>query len=375
MKKINRVLKKVRNSRGIALILGVFFLFIISILLTLPILVRTNYVLTERNLTFAIRMARNYSTMGMRYIRGGIDEQIYNQMQTQLRDHLRKAQLAKQGRGSYPCQDTVNGEGEVSQTWAICDPVHLLDDLKGAQNQTIDDLSVLKGLVKDPQLFRTPEWQAVERQSFNRFDYTLKPVFVGQELVSPGTPRRGAFPPRPRVERYRYNIKADILMRVYDDVRYRMVAYYDVVISMASYDESILCGGGGRLNPGFAPPGRAVAIAYCESDLTIPAFDPACKKTGMCVASEECYEGFCQGGEPGKLPDTCKIQGEANCEPQDGMIVGCSVSVNGKSAQYFGTTTNKTYASNGCASLGASSNGGFIWNTAIRIVSFGTAFD
>ncbi|MEW6737892.1 MAG: hypothetical protein AB1489_41830 [Acidobacteriota bacterium] len=375
MKKINRVLRKVRNSRGIALILGVFFLFIISILLTLPILVRTNYVLTERNLTFAIRMARNYSTMGMRYIRGGIDEQIYNQMQTQLRDHLRKAQLAKQGRGSYPCQDTVNGEGEVSQTWAICDPVHLLEDLKGAQNQTIDDLSILKGLVKDPQLFRTPEWQAVERQSFNRFDYTLKPVFVGQELVSPGTPRRGSFPPRPRIERYRYNIKADILMRVYDDVRYRMVAYYDVVISMASYDESILCGGVGRLNPGFAPPGRALAVVYCEADPTITAFDPGCKKVGFCTAGESCYADFCAKGSTKQNPDTCKIQAESECVPQDGMIVACQVSVGGKLGYYFGNNTKKTYISNGCASLGPNSNGGFIWNTAIRIVSLGTNYD
>ncbi|MEW6732420.1 MAG: hypothetical protein AB1489_13915 [Acidobacteriota bacterium] len=315
------------------------------------------------------------SIASLSMIRSSIDEQMYNQLQTKLRDHLRQAQLARQGKGSYPCQDMINAEGEISQAWSICDPVHFLDGLQGAQNQTLDDIGTLRRLITNPELFRTPDWEAVERQTWNRFDYTLKPVFVTQKLVSAGTPRRGSFPPRPRIEQYRFNIKADLIMTVYDGVRYRMVAYYDVIVSMASYDESILCGGGGRLNPGFAPPGRAVAIAYCESDPTIPAFDPACKKVGLCTASEGCYQSFCQQNQPGKKPDDCKIQGEANCEPQDGMIVGCSINVNGTPAQYFGTTTKKTYASNGCASLGANSNGGFIWSTAIRIVSFGAAYD
>ncbi|MEW6737496.1 MAG: hypothetical protein AB1489_39810 [Acidobacteriota bacterium] len=364
------------NSRGYVLIMAVFLLLVLSVVFTVPIAVRTSMVLVDYRILESIRRARNMSIASLSMIRSSIDEQMYNQLQTKLRDHLRQAQLARQGKGSYPCQDMINAEGEISQTWSLCDPVHLLDGLQGAQNQTLDDIGTLRRLITNPELFRTPDWEAVERQTWNRFDYTLKPVFVTQQLVSAGTPRRGSFPPRPRIERYRFNIKADLIMTVYDGVRYRMVAYYDVILSMASYDESILCGGGGRLNPGFAPPGRAVAVAYCESDLTIPAFDPACKKTGLCVASEICYEQACieKGGPDNKnKTDTCKIEGEANCEPQDGMIVGCAI--DGGKKQYFGTITKKTYASNGCASLGANSNGGFIWSTAIRIVSFGTAFD
>ncbi|MEW6736732.1 MAG: hypothetical protein AB1489_35915 [Acidobacteriota bacterium] len=374
MKRIRRVILRINNQKGIALLTMVFLLFLLSVMTIKPIVLHSAIGLAIFNEEMARSKAEQDAISATSPIRISIDEQIYNKMQTQLREHLRQAQLARQGRGTYVCQGVVNGEDGVSETWAICDPTHLLDGLKGAQGQSIDDLAEVKSLTP-PDKQREPEWAEVEYELFNQFDYVLKPVFVGQQLISAGNPRRGSFGPTPRVERYRYRVKAEINMQTYGRIFFPLTVYYDVVISLSSFDESILCGGNSRINPGFSPPGRALAIAYCEADLTITAFDPGCKKVGFCTAGEDCYGKFCANGDTKQNADTCKIQAESECVPQDGMIVACQVSVNGKKGYYFGNTTKKTYISNGCASLGANSNGGFIWNTAIRIVSLGTNYD
>ncbi|MEW6735723.1 MAG: hypothetical protein AB1489_30810 [Acidobacteriota bacterium] len=373
MKRIRRVILRINNQKGIALLTMVFLLFLLSVMTIKPIVLHSAIGLAIFNEEMARSKAEQDAISSAGFpIRNGLDEQIHNKMQTQLREHLRQAQLAKQGRGTYVCQGVANGEDGVSETWAICDPIHLLDGLKGAQGQTVDDLAVIKSLIP-PDKQREPEWAEVEYELFNKFDYVLKPVFVGQQLISAGNPRRGVVGPKPRVEQYRYNVKAEINMQTYGRIFFPLTVYYDVLLTVSAFDERVVCSGGDRLQPGFGM-SKPLGVAYCASDLNLSFGDVRCVDPAFCPASdsETCYESVCKNN-PTKS-DTCKIQGEANCEPDEtGMIVGCGIQAG--TVQYFGTGAKKSYSSNGCASFGGNSRGGFVWNTVIRVVSLGTNYD
>ncbi|MEW6737353.1 MAG: hypothetical protein AB1489_39085 [Acidobacteriota bacterium] len=218
-------------------------------------------------------------------------------------------------------------------------------------------------------LLNTEEWKSVERQSFNRYSYILKPVFVNQELVMAGLPPRGSFPAHPRVERYRYKVKAEVDVLVYDDVRYKMIAYYDVIITAAGLDERVSCGpNAGRFQSGFGNI-RVFGLDECPPAPSTPGFEPSCNGR-FCVNGEGCYDASCQNEKD--KSDSCKQEVEDNdCSPDpDTGFIFCRTS----QGTVFATATGKSYSSNGCASLGANTSG-YLWTTTIKLVSLGTNYD
>jgi hypothetical protein len=174
---------QLKDQKGIALIAMVFLLWFLAVVAISEMLVTTGTQLSRTNLEIALTYAENTAISTTGPIKRAMEDQIGEKIKKDLDDHLTAYLAAKNsiqvgGAGSeqppptYICQGTVPADS-IGSVFSICDPIHLLDNLSGANNRTIDELGLMKSLT--PAEYQNGyEWEEIKRESFNEYNYTLK---------------------------------------------------------------------------------------------------------------------------------------------------------------------------------------------------------
>ena len=225
--------RKKLNQKGYGgLIIAVLFLSAVMFYLSVPLFLESSIALKDANLRVARRYSEEAAIAATAPIADDVQKQVVTLVQESLFDRIAKAKSGV----TYTCQDgSTSGEAALSNTFAICDPVGVLDEVEGAQNQFMNDIDAFL-----PNLgthANEPQYQAIKRYLTNDYSYTLSPVFVAKKLVDPGnrqiTPKIGISKnplDLPRIEQYRFLVRADIVMHTYDKVTWRLFANYDLIL-------------------------------------------------------------------------------------------------------------------------------------------------
>ena len=226
---MNKETAKQSNQRGYALIVLIFFFAIVLALSTSEIYVSSGVALREVNLRIAREYVEESAIAASAPILDDVDKQVMTLVQESLMDHIQKAKLGT----TYQCQDGASsGETELSSHYALCDPVHVLSDVDGATNQSLNDIEAFLPDYKEHA--NDPKYQAMAHYLENSYEYSLTPIFVGEELVDPGgKPFKVGIgsATMPRQERYRFLVRANITMHGYDHVNWKLRANYDVILN------------------------------------------------------------------------------------------------------------------------------------------------
>lgn len=230
-KKLSPLFKKNKSS-GYALILFVMFCFVLSVTFTKPIVLTAARQYRDTNLEYAKTVSERIGIATASPIRERINSTIYNRIQGKLINHTK---LFLSDSDTYNCQGqlvaTKKAGGKLSNVFSICDLNGIFDDMLGDTNQTIDFLGFLYPEHKTPLEDKNLDIvrKSITEQFQNRFDYTLRTIFVGQEvLVQPGTKKR--------TDRFRWQVRADVLTNTYYDVIDAHVLHYDVILDVVAHD-------------------------------------------------------------------------------------------------------------------------------------------
>jgi hypothetical protein len=202
MLNIRRMANSSRNNqRGFTLIVIVGLIWILMLIsLSEPLAMTTIAIADREN---AQRVADGLAVP----MRSVLDDTIYPRIEADLLEHLRKESAAKASGQTYVCQGVVSPGESLTDHEPICDPIAITKNLPSAKDQTLDLVTPLKKLT-DPGLLKTDDWQSVERQLLNTYEYKMKGTFVSQEVLqavsySPGSPAI------PRVDRFRWLVRAE----------------------------------------------------------------------------------------------------------------------------------------------------------------------
>jgi len=369
--------KKRERERGIAVLAIVILCSILATVVVSGILMDTAIELGRRNTEFALDWAEQTAIQSASPVRRAIDTAIYTKIQKELSSHLAAQAKAKSSSSTYYCQDFIDGEKPMTLQYSICDPVSLLDNLKGAENKTIDELSVLKpeGLSSKElsDLMKTSEWQFIKRVSENRYKYTLKGVFVGEEVLREPPFEEANLPWEVRIDRYRWLVQAKIETQTYDNVRYELTVHYDVVTTVTTHNQTVQCEGGDPAlseNFGFDNTQQKY-IMYCPNGKPLSE----CAIPVTCYAEtniDNCYTNNCITKIGNEEVDTCELQSRLSVGCSGSGMFNCDI---GKKI-FGGIRYKNTYSSTGCSSASAGTlSNGYTWSTAIRIVGIGTGYD
>ncbi|MBK7994767.1 MAG: hypothetical protein IPK14_15715 [Blastocatellia bacterium] len=224
-----KVVRKVHSPRGWAILFATFFFFIISSAAIIGPVSKTTMQLKDTQLEIALATGGDIALSTSGPIRNYIVDQVYQRVQTQLVDHLRKAQ----GSTSYVCQGKLTApssagtaDGDLAGQYGLCEPEVLFNDLKGDTNQTINFLEGINfsNTTSDDKTSDKLR-ENIIRQAQNDYSYTLRATFVGQEK----------FPKRSLTtidtEKYHWLVRADVESHSYDDITSGTVIYFDVVLT------------------------------------------------------------------------------------------------------------------------------------------------
>jgi hypothetical protein len=372
------------DQAGIALIAIVVLLLFLSIVAISEMLVITGTQLQQTNEEIAIGYAEQTAIAATSPVRSAIDDEVYQEVGKVLRDHLvkdQKARLQRPGTAAsvYTCQGPVDTSNtKLSETWAICEPQTMLNSpnpfINQTTPQTINDLAQLlpaqatgTSTPGNPYNINTQSAiNEIKRETANQFTYTVRIVYIGQEVVRPGVPRRANRPPVPRIERYRWLARAELTTRTYENVHYPLVVNYDVVTTVTVYDEALDCPSGVRGFQGFSGfPLKTLTICTDPGISTDPN-STACNQTMTTVSIPNAANSYgITCGTAGT--DNCLAEAKAKCS-QEAIDAGLCRLSNGGAFQ-SAVNNNQTYNSNGCSGIGQN---GYVWSTAIRIVGIGT---
>jgi hypothetical protein len=375
-KKIRKIRKRERE-KGIAVLAIVILCSILATVVVSGMLMDTAIELGRRNTEFALDWGEQTAIQAASPVRRAIDTAIYLKIQKELNAHLAAQAKAKASGEAYYCQDFIDADRPMTLQYSICDPVSLLDSLKGAENRTIDELSVLKpeGISAGDfnKLLKTPEWQFIKRVSENRYRYSLKGVFVGEEVLKEPTFGEEELPGEVRIDRYRWLVQAKIETQTYDNVRYGLTVHYDVVATVTTHNQTVQCETDDPAFPntfGFDDTAQKY-VMYCP-DGGPPS---KCDNPITCYADtniNNCYTNNCITKIGDDEVDTCELQSKLSVGCSEAGMVNCDI---GKKI-FGGIRYKRTYSSTGCSSASAGTlSNGYTWSTAIRIVGIGTGYD
>lgn len=330
---------QISKQRGYALIVLVFFFGLVLLFSTSQIYVSSAIALKDANLRVARGYVEQSAIAAAAPIMDDIDKQVLTLVQGSLMDHIQKAKLGT----TYQCQDgTSSGEPDLNNHFALCDPVHVLSDVDGATNQSLNDLDAFLPDYKNH--LDDPRYQTMIRQMTNSYEYSLTPIFVGQELVDPGGKviKGTGGATMPRQERYRFLVRANITMHGYDKVNWRLRANYDVILNT-----QLQVGGNGSfgdtcdmqdMNPG-AESDQPIITFTQSPDGNGQTITTACdESTGTCLgigiydSSGKFYPSGTQGftnicGSDGKK--CSNDPGVHNCQVHAGSVGACGLQNSG----------------------------------------------
>lgn len=245
-----KAMKKLNNKSGYVLIFLVFFFFIVS-----SSLVAGPALITVRGIQYQLHNSQIESAEAIILttnspIRNTLVSQIYAKVQAQLIQHLQQSL----GSSQYVCQgqyvqpnstDPVTGAtvGDLSYQYGLCSPETLLQGIDGDTNKTMDLLSGLYPNIKVPLSNPSDEHirQALIKNNINEYNYTIRSTYVGEDVLSQGPSSILAN----RLERYRYNVRADIELftHTYIEARTGLVINYEVFITNGFYVGNFYGGG------------------------------------------------------------------------------------------------------------------------------------
>src|ERR1044071_6074235 len=164
MKKFIR--KQLKDTKGLALLVLVIFLCILLQVSTMDIIFETTAQLKEANFMLALRNAENSAINENSPITNNLDQVVFNRLYNALNQHL-QSQLSKK---TYVCQGVIPPLQDLTESYGICDPVHLLDNLPGGQKQSIDYYSIMKPRDANAR-YTNPDYEYMigeqKREAFN----------------------------------------------------------------------------------------------------------------------------------------------------------------------------------------------------------------
>lgn len=360
------------KQKGIALIVMVLLIWVVAMVAIMEMLISTGTELSNTNLRIAVQWGDSVALATAAPIREKIEQEVYRRIERDIGIHIRK-QLEGMTTGTpYLCQKIVMPTQPLSEQPSICDPIHLLDGLPARTKETIDYRSVLKPA--DPALVDTPEWREIDYELKNSYDYRLSSVFVAKELRQVGTSRQPGVLAKPRIERYRWMVRADVTTHTYYNVTRGLVIYYDVVTNIYTHDDyttGILSCSTHERQANFSI--KMPIFMKCADKRGTPG-DALCQDFEICTPGTNCFESECTGA--------C-LRNLAICEKSNYVDQICLMLKPG-----LGVFTvpsfiqDDVYSSNGCVSETSgrfngqpAAGGGYTWNTVIKIVDIGSTFD
>ncbi len=364
-----KVVRKINTPRGWAILFAVFFFFIISSAAIIGPISRTTMQIKDTQLDIALSTAEDIALTTSSPIRNYIVDQVYQRVQTQLVDHLRKAQ----GSTTYVCQGKLTApssagtaDSDLASQYGLCEPETLFDDLKGDTNQTIDFLT---GVLPPNAGLGDKEsdklQQNIIRQMQNDYSYTLRATFVGQEKF----PKRGLT--TIDTEKYHWLVRADVESHSYDDITSGTVIYFDVVLTNQ-----------------FIPDNFNGAGSACDRKEADTGY--SCTGLGNGVTStnpEDCIQaGYVDGNgtyyDSGQGPCLTFDQGPCALDGpciNNSLYVMCPLADGGYSIRY---KIHSTRPQPGCASLKTGNRSaigldpqGYSFLLTVRIVSIGSTYN
>lgn len=391
--------KSKSGERGIALIIIVFLLLGLLYVATLKMVIVTGTELSNLNQEIALDYAEEFSMGLSSPIKHHISDYVQNELTQVLGQHLSNDNSAHQSARTYSCQGTIDPNAELSSQFAICDPVNFLKNLKGESDQTIDDIGMLRKHT-DPKLYNTHQFQEIVRQTANGYSYTLYAAFVGQELLVPLRPPVNKTAPLPRVEQYRFLVRAEILSKTYYSIQTPFIMNFDIVINVNTFDSGFSgCAGspsGGVRVPGFGGVSAANGALFCGPENgCVPVGIVTCQiDANGIINKDSCSAGLygssnyqkncCNNGNCDGANDSCAsaTNGSA-CDVAGQGVQTCQVpSKPGSVTFFYGGFASAHEVTVGCAggaikttSTGQRVNSGYTWNTVIRTVSMGKNYD
>jgi len=236
--KFKRVLRKLNSRQGWAILVVTVFIMIITTSAVIGPAVRTTAHLQNIVLDVAISRSEDMILATSSPIRNKIVKEVYNRVQQQLVDHLRKAQSGQ----PYVCQGVLTppasmgtSSGNLASQFGLCEPESVFEGLDGATNKTIDFLSAYpehNTPLTDPSLEEARK--SIVYQLQNSYEYTLRTIYIGQKVMP-----RGRFG-NEREERYQWSVRADVAMKTNEgDITRGLVIYYDVTLTNNFYINGI----------------------------------------------------------------------------------------------------------------------------------------
>ncbi|MBN8721917.1 MAG: hypothetical protein J0M03_03220 [Acidobacteria bacterium] len=363
-----KVVRKVHSPRGWAILFATFFFFIISSAAIIGPVSKTTMQLKDTQLEIALATGGDIALSTSGPIRNYIVDQVYQRVQTQLVDHLRKAQ----GSTSYVCQGKLTApssagtaDGDLAGQYGLCEPEVLFNDLKGDINQTINFLEGINlGNTTSDDKGSDKLRENIIRQAQNDYSYTLRATFVGQEKF----PKRGLT--TIDTEKYHWLVRADVESHSYDDITSGTVIYFDVVLTNQFIPDNFS-------GAGDACDRKEPTMTTCSNALigVINGTGEDCISTGY-VTPEGTFFPVGSGPCVSFSQEGCEIAGECI---DVGSHLTCPLSNGGYTIKY---RLKSTRAEPGCASLKTGNKSaigldpqGYSFLLTVRIVSIGSTYN
>ncbi|MBK7995966.1 MAG: hypothetical protein IPK14_22100 [Blastocatellia bacterium] len=233
--KFKKLLRKLNSRQGWAILVTTVFIMIIVTMASIGPALRTTVHLKNLDLNVAVSRSEDMILATSSPIRNKIVKEVYNRVQQQLVDHLRKAQSGQ----PYVCQGVLTppssmgtSSSNLASQFGLCEPEKIFEGLDGATNKTIDFLNAFypehKTQLADPSLEQARK--SIVYQLQNDYEYTLRTIYIGQKVMP-----RGRFG-NEREERYQWSVRADVAMHTNKgEITRGLVIYYDVTLTNNFY--------------------------------------------------------------------------------------------------------------------------------------------
>lgn len=387
------------KSNGYALILFVLFCFVLSVTFTKPIVLTAARQYRDTNLEYAKTVSERIGIATASPIREKINSTIYNRIQGKLINHNK---LFLSDSDTYNCQGqlvpTKKAGGKLSDVFSLCELSGIFDDLLGDTNQTIDFLGFLYPEHKTPIEDKNSDIlrKSIIDQFQNKYDYTLRTIFVGQEILISSAKRK--------TDRFRFQIRADVKTETYYNVIDEHVLYYDVILDVVAHDNPFEGSGSNCDQEVIQPPTNndnllpghdfivngpgGITYIFGEGGVDFaPLYVTDADGKQHPYGSAE-YTKICgtTDGTPNGPPDPYCRKGiksdGANCGTEQGGDVNCSF---GDGTGYVGYSlppSVKTRILRGCASARTGERGakgtdpaGYSFTLTTRLSSVGSTFN
>ncbi len=372
--KLKKFIKKYNNSRGWLLIAMVFFFFVLTTAAIIVPVSQTAYQLSNTLFEENIRRSEQILLTTNSPIRNYVVDELYKRIQQQLIEHIAKSG----GSTNYICQgvevptSSTDPEGsKLENQFGLCQPEKLFEGMDGNTNQTID-FNKAFDLKLDPSIENEDSKLAIEkimRQNENSYDYTLRTMFVRQEVIE----YKGVG--KPRTERYHWLTRADVIATTngfnLGKIHQPLVIYYDVYLLNEFYPNQFYGAGSAcnRKDP--------IAIPCPLRDL----FEP-----GQLIGPLDCFPVTVINADGSAISCNDDIIACGDIKPTGGCIVSSGPTFEKSECPLSGGRTLNIFkvgvrAIRGCASLnsGRTKTGpdpkGYSFVLTVRTVSIGSSYN